>query len=130
MSFVLDNVPFGSERGVLVGFAEGRHARRMSALGACERRATVLDCLVAYFGQRAAQPLEYLDKDWSAETFSGGCYGGRLGTGAWTANGLQLRQAVGSVHWAGTETSAVWNGYMDGAVRSGHRAAAEVNRSL
>jgi monoamine oxidase len=30
------------------------------------------------------------------------------------------------VHWAGTETSPYWNGYMDGAVRSGERAAGEV----
>ncbi len=33
---------------------------------------------------------------------------------------------VGRIHWAGAETSDVWNGYMDGAVRSGHRAAAEI----
>jgi len=30
------------------------------------------------------------------------------------------------VHWAGTETSTYWYGYMDGAVRSGERAATEV----
>ena len=28
-------------------------------------------------------------------------------------------------HWAGAETATVWNGYMDGAVRSGERAARE-----
>jgi monoamine oxidase len=33
---------------------------------------------------------------------------------------------VGRIHWAGTETSTFWHGYMDGAVRSGQRAAAEV----
>ena len=38
----------------------------------------------------------------------------------------QLREPVGPLHWAGTETSTYWNGYMDGAVRSGERAAAEV----
>ena len=35
---------------------------------------------------------------------------------------------MGRIHWAGTETSTYWNGYMDGAVRSGERAAAEVLR--
>ncbi len=30
------------------------------------------------------------------------------------------------VHWAGTETADFWTGYMDGAIRSGERAAAEV----
>jgi monoamine oxidase len=34
------------------------------------------------------------------------------------------------VHWAGTETATYWNGYMDGAVRSGERAAAEVKKLL
>ncbi|ALO67028.1 amine oxidoreductase [Arthrobacter alpinus] len=30
------------------------------------------------------------------------------------------------IHWAGAETSAIWNGYMDGAIRSGRRAADEI----
>jgi monoamine oxidase len=42
------------------------------------------------------------------------------------AYGDQIRQPVGRIHWAGTETSTYWNGYMDGAVRSGERAAAEI----
>ena len=37
-----------------------------------------------------------------------------------------LREPAGNVHWAGTESSTFWAGYMDGAVRSGRRAAAEV----
>ena len=40
--------------------------------------------------------------------------------------GAALRTPVGRIHWAGTETSTYWNGYMDGAVRSGERAASEV----
>jgi monoamine oxidase len=34
------------------------------------------------------------------------------------------------VHWAGTETATRWMGYMDGAVRSGQRAAAEALAAL
>ena len=52
--------------------------------------------------------------------------GGIAGPAAWSANGARLRQPVGRIHWAGTETSTYWNGYMDGAVRSGERAAEEV----
>jgi monoamine oxidase len=37
-----------------------------------------------------------------------------------------MREAVGRVHWAGTETAIEWMGYMDGAVRSGERAARDV----
>ena len=40
--------------------------------------------------------------------------------------GVALREPHGRIHWAGTETSTYWNGYMDGAVRSGERAAREI----
>ena len=32
--------------------------------------------------------------------------------------GAALRAPVGKIHWAGTETSDYWSGYMDGAVRA------------
>ena len=47
-------------------------------------------------------------------------------TGAWTEFGPALRAPIGPLHWAGAETATVWSGYMDGAVQSGQRAAAEV----
>ncbi|MFB7999302.1 flavin monoamine oxidase family protein [Streptomyces sp. NPDC056002] len=130
LTAVADNTPYGSGQGVLVGFFEGTHARRLSASSREERRAVAVECLVDFFGPEAAEPLEYLELDWSAEEYSRGCYGGRLGAGVWTAFGPQLREPVGVIHWAGTETAAVWNGYMDGAVRSGHRVAAEIHAAL
>ena len=45
-------------------------------------------------------------------------------------NGPALRQTTGRIHWAGTETATYWFGYMDGAVRSGERAAEEVTDAL
>jgi monoamine oxidase len=50
--------------------------------------------------------------------------------GVLTAFGPALREPIGSIHWAGTETATVWNGYMDGAVQSGERAAREVLSAL
>ena len=50
--------------------------------------------------------------------------------GVWTQFGPALRDPVGRIHWAGTETATRWNGYMDGAVQSGERAAAEVIKTL
>jgi monoamine oxidase len=44
----------------------------------------------------------------------------------WTGYGEALREPVGLTHWAGTETAEVWNGYMEGAIRSGERTAREV----
>ncbi|MGW4634548.1 flavin monoamine oxidase family protein, partial [Nocardia sp. NPDC004415] len=91
-----------------------------------ERRATALATLTELFGPQAAEPIDYLEQDWMAEEFTRGCYGGRLGAGVWTQYGAALAAPVGRVHWAGAETSDVWNGYMDGAVRSGVRAATEI----
>jgi monoamine oxidase len=44
--------------------------------------------------------------------------------------GREIRKPYGRVHWAGTETSTYWTGYMDGAVRAGERAALEVLERL
>jgi monoamine oxidase len=130
VSFTLDNTPYRSDHGVLVAFVEGAHARRLGALAPEERRATVVECVAKFFGPLAAEPLEYHEKDWAAEEYTRGCYGGRLTPGVWTTYGRELREPVGAIHWAGAETSSIWNGYMDGAVRSGHRAADEVHSAL
>lgn len=125
-SVVLDNSPADASCGVLVGFLEGRHARAAADLTPAQRRELILGDLVKYFGERAGEPLEILEQDWNAEEFTRGCYGGRLGAGVWTNYGKAISAPVGRIHWAGAETSEVWNGYMDGAVRSGYRAAAEI----
>jgi monoamine oxidase len=121
-----DNSPPDSSCGVLVGFLEGAHARTATLLSPQERREIVLGALVKYFGPRAGEPFDFLEQDWNKEEFTRGCYGGRLAAGAWTQYGKALAEPVGRIHWAGAETSPVWNGYMDGAIRSGRRAAAEI----
>ncbi len=44
--------------------------------------------------------------------------------------GKALRTPFEAVHFVGTETSFEWKGYMEGAVRSGERGAAEVIKAL
>ena len=121
-----DNSPPDGRCGVLMGFAEADHARRLGQLDLVTRRQTVVDCLVRDFGPRARDVRDYAELDWSAEEYTRGCYGGRPAAGTWTGYGAALREPIGRIHWAGAETSPVSNGYMDGAVRSGLRAAAEV----
>lgn len=123
---VLDNSPADGRCGVLAGFLEGRHAREAAALTAEQRRAQVIASLVKYFGEEAADPFDVLELDWADEEFTRGCYGGRLGSGVWTQFGAALAAPVGRIHWAGAETADRWNGYMDGAIRSGRRAAANI----
>jgi monoamine oxidase len=126
VSVIFDNSPPDLSCGVLLGFLEGGNARRVGKLPPEEREELILSVFAKFFGPRAADPEEFVERDWAAEEWSRGCYGGRFGTGVWTGYGEALREPVGRIHWAGTETAEVWNGYMDGAVRSGERAAKEV----
>jgi monoamine oxidase len=125
-SFTVDNSPVDGSPGVLVAFIEGDHARHLGRLEPSDRRRSVLESLGRSLGPRAASPRDYVELDWSEEQWTRGCYGAHFPPGVWTQYGSALRQPVGLIHWAGTETSSVWNGYMDGAVRSGERATAEV----
>ena len=118
LAVTFDNSPKDGSCGVLLGFLEGRHGRIAGALTAEERRKLVLGDLAAYFGPQALEPLEYVEQDWADEEWIRGGYGAHLAPGTWTDYGYLLREPEGRVHWAGSETSAVWNGYMDGAVRS------------
>jgi monoamine oxidase len=124
---VFDNTPANGSAG-LIGFLEGREARELGAASEKERRDAVLKGFQRLFGRRAGHPTLYVEKDWSTEPYSRGCYAGVLGPGAWTAYGRAMREPLGRIHWAGTETATRWMGYMDGAIQSGKRAAAEVMR--
>lgn len=112
--------------GVLLAFLEGRAARAAAGLPEDERRRIVLGCLERFFGPRATRPIQYLDKAWANDPFSAGCYGGFFPPGAWLSHGPALRAPIGPLHWAGAETSTSWAGYMEGAICSGERAAAQV----
>lgn len=125
-----DNSPEHGSPGVLMGFIDAQQARLWGRRSYDERRAAVIECFVRYFGEQARTPREYIEQDWSTEEFSRGCYVAYMPTGVWTAYGEALRAPIGRIHWAGTETATVWNGYMDGAVQSGERAAHEVLAAL
>ncbi len=127
---VFDNTPPSGSPGVLLGFLEGDEARRLGRVDLATRRQAVVDAMARYFGPRAARPADYIELDWQREPWTGGCYGTLFGPNVWTRYGPALREPVGPIHWAGTETATVWSGYMDGAVQSGQRAAAEVLAAL
>ncbi|TQR84407.1 flavin monoamine oxidase family protein [Mycobacterium hodleri] len=128
---VFDNSPDDGSVGVLVSFVYADRQHRWSALAPEQRRADVLATLTALFGERAGNPLQYLEKTWPDDPWARGGYAANPAPGVWTEHGATgWRTACGPVHWAGTETSSVWNGYIDGAIGSGHRAAAEVTAAL
>ncbi len=121
-----DDSPPDASRGVVFGFIGGDEARRFARMSPASRRAAVLDNFKLYFGNRAGSPLDYFETNWSQETWTRGCPVAIAGPGTLLAYGPAIRKPCGRIHWAGTETSTYWNGYMDGAVRSGERAAKEV----
>jgi monoamine oxidase len=121
-----DNSPPEGSPGVLLGFLEGRHARELGRVSPEERRTAVIDCFTRFFGPRAATPDDYVEQLWAEEEWTRGCYGCHMPTGGWTNYGPALRAPIGPLHWAGAEYAQVWNGYMDGALRSGESAAAAV----
>ncbi len=127
---VFDNSPPDGSPGVLLAFLEGDEARSLGREPVAVRRQAVLDSLVRYFGPKAGNPERYLERDWQQEKWSGGCYGTLFGPNVWTRYGHALRQPVGPIHWAGTETATVWAGYMEGAIRSGAAAAQAVLERL
>lgn len=125
-----DCTPPAGSPGLITGFFEGPSAVAAGEQTPDERRAVVVDVLARALGERARDVAGYVDRDWSAEPFTRGCYGAHLPPGAWTVYGPALRRPVGRLHWAGTETAARWTGYIDGAIDSGQRVAAEVLAAL
>lgn len=110
---------------VLLCFIEGAHAVALSSASKADRREKVIASLVRFFGPDAAEPLAYEDNDWLTEPWIHG-YVGAMPPGVMTRFGHALREPVGRIHWAGSETSVEWQGYLEGALRSGLRAAEEV----
>lgn len=108
----------------------GQAARDVAGRPGEERRRCVVDKLTRAFGKRAARPLAVHERCWAAEPFSLGGYGAVMPPGVLTAFGPALRQPVGRIHWAGTESATEWTGYIEGAVRSGERAAVETLSTL
>jgi monoamine oxidase len=82
------------------------------------------------FGPKALEPIEFTEHDWTHERWTRGAPVAILGPGTMSTVGSSIRTPFRRVHWAGTETSTYWTGYMDGAVRAGKRAATEVLERL
>ncbi|XP_053296478.1 amine oxidase [flavin-containing] [Pleuronectes platessa] len=120
--FLLTNHCFLSFRFILA-----RKCRKLSGLTKeerlkkiCEIYARVLD------SEEALHPVHYEEKNWCEEEYSGGCYTAYFPPGILTQYGKVLREPVGRLYFAGTETATEWSGYMEGAVQAGERAAREV----
>jgi len=121
----VDDSPADRSAGILTGFVTGAAAPPFSALSLSEKADAVLAHARRLFPQLPA-PTGCSVTDWLADQYSKGCYAALFGPGDWMRLGPTLTEPHGRVHWAGTETSLEFFGLMEGAVRSGRRAAKEL----
>jgi len=126
----LDATPAAGRPGVVAVFAFSHVAERVDAMHESDRRQALLDALAARLGPRAARPAEVIETPWWKEVWTRGCSMAHLTPGTLTRHGHLIREPFGRVHWAGTETATISHGAIDGAVRSGERAAAEILNRL
>jgi monoamine oxidase len=125
-----DNSPKDAAVGVLLAFVGGATWAKYGTMSRSARRKAVLEGFAAIVGDEALSPIDYVEHDWTQERWTKGSPVALQVPGAITAYGSTIRTPFRRVHWAGTETSTYWAGYMDGAVRAGQRAAKEVNTAL
>jgi monoamine oxidase len=126
-----DVSPEDGKIGGLLGFVGGDEARKYSGHPAALKRA-VLSNFSLFFneGKPIPKPTSMHVMDWTMEEWTRGCPVAIAAPGVISEYGPHIARPVGRIHWAGTDTATYWHGYMDGAVRSGYRAAAEVRAKL
>lgn len=118
-----DNSPPSRRLGVINAFV------RIAELPEDETEAGRMLCAIyadRMKDDRFLRPLEFHIHDWGKDPYTVSCMS-PMPPGLLTSDWMpRIRERCGALHWSGTETSEVWPGWMDGAVRSGHRAALEV----
>ena len=122
-SVVFDNSPFNGSKGILMGFSLAEKAKQLMQHDQATRKEIVKASFIKMFGPEAANIEYYTDKSFTEEPFTKGCYAGMFPPRVITELQTSLATPFHRIHWAGTETSTQFNGYMEGAVRSGERAA-------
>jgi putrescine oxidase len=125
-----DNTNHGDERGTLVGFVSDRNADDLFRLDAAERKERILESLSHYYGPEAKSPIVYYESDWGSEEWTRGAYAASFDLGGLHRYGADLRTAVGPIHLACSDMAGAGYQHVDGAIRMGHRAAAEILEEL
>lgn len=116
---------------VLASLTCGDRSLELSVLPTEERRRRILGAFTDWFGPAAAEPRTVADCSWETEEWSGGGYAAVPAPGVLSSRAMALiAEPVGRVHFAGTETSTTSNGFIDGAITSGERAAGEINARM
>lgn len=116
----------GRSVGILVALSSGFASRVLAADPDRDRAVTAH--VGRLLGDPPAPPRSVTSVDWSAQAWSLGGYASRRRRGAWTT-GIRCDQSC-PVVLAGTETATEWRSYMEGALQSADRAAAQVRAGI
>jgi monoamine oxidase len=122
----IDATPATGRPGVIAAFTFSQVAERLAATPQEERFDALRTAMRGRLGPRAGSPRQIVETAWWSEEWTRGCSFAHLPPGALTRHGHLIRQPMGRVHWAGSETSFLSHGAIDGAVRSAERAAVEI----
>jgi monoamine oxidase len=118
----------------MVCFMVGDNGRKWSRCDHEEKIRQVTEQIKTMFGCKGnvvPPPDKVLLQDWSKEEYIWGAPCPVMGLGSMAKGGMNaIKRPFRNLHFVGTETSDVWKGYMEGAVRSGRRGAAEVTQEL
>ncbi|KAJ9292079.1 hypothetical protein DTO021C3_519 [Paecilomyces variotii] len=128
-SVIRDTSSPADRKYILTCFMCGEPGRVWAALSPRDRELKLLQQLRSVFDYKVEEEfIQMHTYEWANDEFSGwGCPCTSLGPGVLdTVGGDALREPFDNLHFAGTETAGEWKGYMEGAIRSGERAAAEV----
>jgi monoamine oxidase len=118
-----DSSPPDGKPGILTSFVIGPAAIRLADQSDDARKQIVISDLMAYFGDEAMHPVEFIEMNWTGEKWTGGGYNAVLAPNTLITYGPAMAESVGRIHWAGTEMSPKWTGYFEGAIQAGYAAA-------
>lgn len=122
-AFVFDGTKPQDSLAALIGFIGGAAYDEWFSRPEHERRTRLLGVLERLFGPEAATPEYYHETDWGTEEWTGGGPVTFMPPGVLSERGAALRESIGRIHFAGTEASPQWSGYMEGGIRAGEAAA-------
>uniref|UniRef100_A0A4D5RGA2 Amine oxidase n=1 Tax=Ixodes scapularis TaxID=6945 RepID=A0A4D5RGA2_IXOSC len=121
-----DTKPDGSYPAI-IGFLPANKARTLLKLEPEQRKQLIIKSYAeAMKTEEALHPIHYEEFNWAGEQYSGGCYTSMMPPGLLTTFRSVLRDPIGRLFFAGTETATEWSGYINGGIQAGERAAREV----
>ncbi len=115
---------------ILACFIEASKTREVMDKSDEEIKELIIACIESLFSPHVTagvpKPEEVYIANWAAQKWSRGAYATVMAPGVWTGFQIPFSQSLDRIHFAGTETTDKTYACLDGAIRSGKRAAKEI----